>query len=146
MMKTPCARAFLITSFMRGAISATRRVAPAHQCWSHMSQITMAVFWGSHWTVRSITCHSFVSGVARIRARVGSDSSDAPPAEASWTNAAGSNIKHENARSSDEFIELDRRQATQGLSDFQFSIFDFRLDKTGNRKSHIGALNPENLV
>ena len=37
-----------MTSFIRGAISATRRVAPLHQCWSHMSQTTMAVSLGCH--------------------------------------------------------------------------------------------------
>ena len=47
-MRTPLSRALEITSFMRGAISATRRVAPLHQCSFHMSQMMMAVFAGSH--------------------------------------------------------------------------------------------------
>ena len=43
MISTPFLRAAAIRSFMRGAISATRAVAPWHQCLSHMSQITIAV-------------------------------------------------------------------------------------------------------
>src|SRR5215831_10523184 len=42
-ISTPRLRNSATTSFMRGAISATRAVAPLHQCLSHMSQITTAV-------------------------------------------------------------------------------------------------------
>ena len=38
-------------SFIRGAISATRAAAPLHQCWSHMSQTMIAVFFGSQFNV-----------------------------------------------------------------------------------------------
>src|SRR5450759_2738316 len=42
-IKTPFLRAIEITSFIKGAISATLAAAPLHQCWSHMSQIMIAV-------------------------------------------------------------------------------------------------------
>ena len=47
MISTPRLRAATSTSFIRGAISATRRVAPLHQCSFHMSQTTIAVRDGS---------------------------------------------------------------------------------------------------
>ena len=53
MISTPRRRASFRTSFIRGAISATRSVAPLHQCWFHMSQTTSAVRFGSHCTVLS---------------------------------------------------------------------------------------------
>src|SRR6185369_14107855 len=56
-MNTPLARAAFTTSFIRGAISATRSVAPLHQCWFHMSQTTSAVCFGSHCTVFSTVHH-----------------------------------------------------------------------------------------
>ena len=46
MISTPLARAAAIAWFIAGASSPTRRVAPWHQCWSHMSQMMMAVFAG----------------------------------------------------------------------------------------------------
>jgi hypothetical protein len=84
--------------------------------------MTMAVFFGSQLTVFSMTCHSLVSAVERTRARVGSDSSGAALADASWTDAAGNKTRYENTRSSDEFIELDRRQATQARTVLQLRI------------------------
>src|SRR5207253_2191001 len=45
------------TSFIRGAISATRAVAPLHQCLSHISQITTAVAAGSYSAGFSTTFH-----------------------------------------------------------------------------------------
>src|SRR6185312_14054290 len=44
---TPLARAAATARFMACASSPTRRVAPRHQCWSHMSQMMIAVFVGS---------------------------------------------------------------------------------------------------
>src|ERR1041385_1852375 len=70
MMNTPCSRARFTTALMRGAISATRRVAPSHQCLSHMSQMTRAVFFGSHEMDFSTICHSLESELERTRARV----------------------------------------------------------------------------
>ena len=48
MIKTPLARAAAIVRFIAGASSPTRRVAPWHQCWFHMSQMMIAVCAGSH--------------------------------------------------------------------------------------------------
>src|SRR6266508_430971 len=80
MISTPRWRAALTTSFIRGAISATRRVAPWHQCWFHMSQMTTAVFFGSHSTVFSATCHSPLPLLLSTRERVGSLNESAPAA------------------------------------------------------------------
>src|SRR5438093_2756242 len=74
MMNTPWWRACRTTSVIRGAISATRRVAPAHQCRSHISQMTMAVFFGSHSTAFSTNCHWPLPGVVSLRLRVERDS------------------------------------------------------------------------
>src|SRR5712692_662515 len=60
-----------MTSFMRGAISATRSDAPLHQCSFHMSQITMAVLAGSQATVLSTTCHWPLPLAISTRLRVG---------------------------------------------------------------------------
>src|SRR5260370_13307717 len=54
-MNTTFARAATTTWSRRGAISPTRCVAPAHQCLSHMSQMTMAVCFGSHFRIFSRT-------------------------------------------------------------------------------------------
>src|SRR6266516_7907003 len=70
MMNTPWSRACRTASFIRGAISATRRVAPAHQCRSHISQMTMAVFFGSHSTVFSTNCHWSLPRAVSMRLRV----------------------------------------------------------------------------
>src|SRR6266496_282964 len=70
MMNTPWLRAFCTTACMRDAISATRRVAPWHQCLSHMSQMTMAVFFGLHSTVFSTRCHSLLPSAVFMRLRV----------------------------------------------------------------------------
>ena len=43
MIRTPLARAAAIVRFIAGASSPTRRVAPWHQCWFHMSQMMIAV-------------------------------------------------------------------------------------------------------
>src|SRR5512147_1930277 len=60
MTSTPRRRSSPTTSFMRGAISATRAVAPLHQCWSHISQITTAVFSELQLTVDSTERHELV--------------------------------------------------------------------------------------
>ena len=69
MMRKPCDRALSTIAFMRGAISATRRVAPAHQCLSHMSQMTMAILEGSQRVDFSTAPHSLVfeADAARLR-------------------------------------------------------------------------------
>ena len=48
MMRTPAARAFSRTSFMRGAISPSRTTAFLQWCRSHMSQTMIAVREGNH--------------------------------------------------------------------------------------------------
>ena len=55
MMKTPFALAAAIARFIAGASSPTRRVAPWHQCWFHMSQMMMAVCSGCHLRTFSVT-------------------------------------------------------------------------------------------
>ncbi len=55
MMKTPLARAAATVRFIAGASSPTRRVAPWHQCWFHMSQMMIAVCAGSHSRTFSVT-------------------------------------------------------------------------------------------
>ena len=55
MMKTPLSRAFAMTSFIRGAISAIRSTARLQWWRSHMSQIMMAVFFASQCCGRSRT-------------------------------------------------------------------------------------------
>ena len=59
MMKTPLARAAAIVRFIAGASSPTRRVAPWHQCWFHMSQMMMAVCAGCHSRTFSLTTNVF---------------------------------------------------------------------------------------
>src|SRR5438093_218310 len=90
MMNTPRLRASFTTSFMRGAISATRLVAPLHQCWFHMSQMTIEVFFGSHSTVFSVTCHWPLPFEVSARARVGRVNQSAPakePQEKRWRSS-----------------------------------------------------------
>src|SRR3954471_1342735 len=60
MMNTPRSRAAETTWFIRGAISATRSVAPLHQCSFHISQITIAVLCGSQVSVFSEMVQSLV--------------------------------------------------------------------------------------
>ena len=55
MMSTPLARAAATVRFIAGASSPTRRVAPRHQCWFHMSQMMIAVRDGSQRSVFSCT-------------------------------------------------------------------------------------------
>src|SRR5678809_1666736 len=55
MISAPLVRSSATTSFMRGAISATRAEAPLHQCLSHISQMTTAVAEDSQET-RLVTC------------------------------------------------------------------------------------------
>ena len=57
MIKTPLARAAAIARFIAGASSPTRRVAPWHQCWFHMSQMMMAVCDGFHSRTFSLTTY-----------------------------------------------------------------------------------------
>ena len=54
MMSTPLARAAATARFIAGASSPTRRVAPWHQCWFHMSQMMIAVCAGLHSTSFSV--------------------------------------------------------------------------------------------
>ena len=54
-MKTPRSRAAATARFIAGASSPTRRVAPLHQCWFHMSQMMMAVCAGCHSRTFSLT-------------------------------------------------------------------------------------------
>src|ERR1044071_7925874 len=70
MMKTPRSRAAETTWFIRGAISATRSAEPLHQCSFHMSQMAMAVFFGSHSTIFSVIVHSLVLDGEATRERV----------------------------------------------------------------------------
>src|SRR5579862_9787847 len=69
MMKAPRERAALTTSFMRGAISATRMVELGHQCLSHMSQMTTAVCFGFQAVGVVIVFHRLVSGATSTRLR-----------------------------------------------------------------------------
>src|SRR5260221_12507702 len=55
MTKTPRFRAAFTVSFIAGAISSARALAPLHQSASHMSQMTIAVLFASHWTVLSLS-------------------------------------------------------------------------------------------
>ena len=69
-MSTPRSRTALTARFIAGASSPTRRVAPLHQCWSHMSQMMIAVFAGSHSRVFSLTVNPApCAGVAASRSR-----------------------------------------------------------------------------
>src|SRR5688572_23414083 len=86
-MNTPLARAAFTTSFIRGAISPTRSVAPLHQCWFHISQMMSAVFLGAHSSAFSSTRHSPDLGADSTRLRVfslsGSAARDSTPQNAS---------------------------------------------------------------
>src|SRR4051794_22235787 len=64
MISTPLLRAAATARFITGASSPTRRVAPLHQCLSHMSQMMRAVFEGCHSTAFSLTLKAAFDPVA----------------------------------------------------------------------------------
>ena len=104
MIKTPLARAAFTTSFMRGAISPTRSVAPLHQCWFHMSQMMMAVFFESNSIAFSSTRHSPVLGADSTRFRVFSLSDSA--ASSAFFGAPADDGWFLNWHCYDEFIKV----------------------------------------
>lgn len=73
MMRVPLRRSSATTSFIRGAISATRAAAETQWWSSHMSQMMMAALFGSH-GIRTVWELSTPS-LDEVRERVRADSS-----------------------------------------------------------------------